>query len=83
MSFSHKVERHRKLSFLDANVFREEEQFVTNIYRKPTFSRIYTHFESFLPATLAWFIPLLIDVFEFVLVGQNSTRNTGFLKASF
>ena len=51
MSFSNEVERDGKLSFLDVNVFREEGQFVTNVYRKPTFSGVYTHFESFLPAT--------------------------------
>ena len=51
MSFSYEVERDGKLSFLDVNVFREEGQFVTNVYRKPTFSGVYTHFESFLPAT--------------------------------
>ena len=42
MSFSHVVERDGKLSFLDVNVFREEGQFVTNVYRKPTFSGVYT-----------------------------------------
>ena len=51
MSFSNEVESDGKLSFLDVNVFREEGQFVTNVYRKPTFSGVYTHFESFLPTT--------------------------------
>ena len=51
MSFPHHVERDEKLSFLDANVFHKEGQFVTNVHRKPTFSGVYTHFESFLPAT--------------------------------
>ena len=51
ISFSHEVERDGKLSFLDANVFREERQFLTNVYRKPTFSGVYTHFESVLPTT--------------------------------
>ena len=45
------LERDGKLSFLDVNVFREGGQFVTNVYRKTTFSGVYTHFESFLPAT--------------------------------
>ena len=78
MSFSHEVER-------DGNVFREEGQFSTNVYCKPTFSGVYTHFESFCQQliSLAWFIPLHIDVFEFVLIDQNSTRNSGFLKVSF
>ena len=51
MSFSHEVERDGKLSFLDANVFREERQFVTNVYRKPTFIGVNTHSERFLPTT--------------------------------
>ena len=51
MSFSHEVERDGKQSFLDVNVFHEEGQFVTNVYRKPTFSGVYMHFESFLPAS--------------------------------
>ena len=51
MSFSHDVEGDGKQKFLDVNVFREEGQFVTNVYRKTTFSGVYTHFESFLPAT--------------------------------
>ena len=51
MSFSHDVERDGKLSFLDVNVFREEGQFVTHVYRKPAFSGVYTHFGSFLSTT--------------------------------
>ena len=85
MSFPHHVERDEKLSFLDANVFHKEGQFVTNVHRKPTFSGVYTHFQSFLPATYKFgmFVPLHIDVFEFVLIGQNLARNSGFLKVSF
>ena len=85
MSFSHEVERDGKLSFLDVNVLCEEGQFVTNVYRKPTFNGVYTHFESFCQqlVSLAWFIPSHIDVFQFVLIGQNSTRNLGFLKVFF
>ena len=83
MSFSHEAERDEKLSFLDVNVFREEGQFVT-VYRKPTFGGVYPHFESFLPATYKFgMVYNLAYVFEFVLIGQNSTRNSGFLKVSF
>ena len=38
-----------KLSFLDIEVSRENGKFVTTVYRKPTFSGVYTLFESFLP----------------------------------
>ena len=39
------------MSFLDVNMIREKDKFTTSVYRKPTFSRIYTHFDSFLPSS--------------------------------
>ena len=33
------------------NVIREQGKFVTSVYRKPTFSDVYTHFDSFLRDT--------------------------------
>ena len=39
------------MSFLDVNIIREQGRFTTSVYRKPTFSRIYTHFDSFLPSS--------------------------------
>ena len=47
MSFSFEHERNGKLSFLNVEVSRQEGHFVTTVYRKPTFSGVYTHFESF------------------------------------
>ena len=49
MSFSLEQEKEGKLSFLDVQVSHQEGHFVTTVYRKPTFSGVYTHFESFLP----------------------------------
>ena len=49
MSFSFEEEKNGKLSFLDIEVSREKGKLVTTVYRKPTFSGVYTHFESFLP----------------------------------
>ena len=48
MSFTYEVEIDNKLPFLDILVTRENA-FTTNIYRKPTFSGLYTNFHSFLP----------------------------------
>ena len=39
------------MSFLDVNIIREKDKFTTFVYRKPTFSGIYTHFDSFLPSS--------------------------------
>ena len=50
MSFSVEQEKDGKLFFLDVEVSRQEGHFVTTVYRKPTFSGVYTHFESFLPS---------------------------------
>ena len=39
------------MSFLDIEISQENGIFVTIIYCKPTFSGVYTHFESFLSST--------------------------------
>ena len=49
MSFAVKTEQNNKISFLDVNVIREQGKFITSVYRKPTFSGVYIHFDSFLP----------------------------------
>ena len=49
MNFTHEDESNSSLPFLDVNVIRSNGNFVTSIYRKPTFSGVYTNFNSFLP----------------------------------
>ena len=49
MFISFEQEKSGKLTFFDIEVFQEKGKFVTTVYRKPTFSVVYTHFESFLP----------------------------------
>ena len=49
MSFSMEKEKENKLSFLDVEIKRELGKFTTTVYRKPTFSGVYSNFESFLP----------------------------------
>ena len=51
ISFSFECESNNKMSFLDVEISREQGKFKTTIYRKPTFSGVYTHFDSFLPNT--------------------------------
>ena len=51
MSFTIKTEQNSKIPFLDVNVIRELGRFVTSVYRKPTFTGVYTHFDSFQPDT--------------------------------
>ena len=68
MKFSFEEEQNGKLPFLDIEVSRERNKFVATVYRKPTFSGVYTHFSSFLPTTykLEGFILWLSDDFQFV-----------------
>ena len=49
MKFSFEEEKNGKLSFLDEEVSREGNKFATTVCRKPTFSGVYAHFDSFLP----------------------------------
>ena len=49
MAFTYEVEIDNKLPFLDILVTREATTFTTNIYKKPTFSGLYTNFQSYLP----------------------------------
>ena len=44
MSFSFEQEINNKLFLLDVEVSRQQGRFVTTVYRKPTFSGVYTHF---------------------------------------
>ena len=46
MSFSMETEKENKLSFFDVEVIREKGKCITTIYRKPTFSGVYSNFES-------------------------------------
>ena len=48
MSFTIEIEQDNKISSLDVNVIREQGKFTLHVYRKPTFSGVYTNFENFL-----------------------------------
>ena len=49
LSFTYEVENNDKFPVLGILVTREDKEFTTNIYCKPTFSGLYTNFYSFLP----------------------------------
>ena len=50
MSSSTETEQSNRISFLDNNAIHEQGK-LTSVYRKPTFSSVYTHFDSFFPNT--------------------------------
>ena len=47
MSFSMETEKENKLSFLDVEIICKQDKFTSTIYGKPTFSGVYSNFESF------------------------------------
>ena len=49
IKFSTETELNGSLSFLDVKIFRENKKFVTSVFRKDTFSGVYTNFVSFIP----------------------------------
>ena len=51
MNFSFEEEKNGKLSFPHVEASQEGNKFATTVYRKPTFSGVYTHSDSFLPTT--------------------------------
>ena len=44
------TERQNKFSLLDIEVIREQDKFSITSYRKPTFTGVYSNFESVLPS---------------------------------
>ena len=51
INFSIEKEKDDCLPFLDVNIFRENEKFATNVYRRNTFRGVYTNFKSFISET--------------------------------
>ena len=51
IKFISEIEENNSLSFLDIKISHEHKKFVTSVYRKPTFSGVFTNFESFIPDT--------------------------------
>ena len=51
INFSIEKEKDGCLPFLDANIFRENQKFATNFYRRKTFSGVYTNFKIFISET--------------------------------
>ena len=49
ISFTSEIESKGKLPFLDIDVSRSNGKFTTSVYRKPTFTGLFTNFHSFIP----------------------------------
>ena len=51
LKFTNETEQNMKLPFLDVLVEKTQAGLITSVYRKPTFSGLYTRFNSFCPLT--------------------------------
>ena len=49
INFIAEQENISSLLFLDVKICRKNGKFVTSVYRKPTFSGVFTNYESFIP----------------------------------
>ena len=49
IKFTSETENENSISFLDIKITRDNNKFMTSVYRKPTFSGVFTNFESFIP----------------------------------
>ena len=49
MKFTLEKEQNNCFNFLDVKVIREDNVFTTSVYRKLSFSSVYTHFDSYMP----------------------------------
>ena len=49
IKFTSEIKENGSLSFLDIKISHENNKFVTSVYPKPTFSGVFTNFESFIP----------------------------------
>ena len=51
LKFTSETEINNSFSFLDINIIRKNNQFKTSVYKKPTFSGVFTHYESYIDNT--------------------------------
>ena len=49
IKFTPETENENSILFLDIKITRENNKLMTSVYRKPTFSRVFTNFGSFIP----------------------------------
>ena len=47
--FTSEIENENSISFLDIKISRDNNKLTTSVYRKPTFSGVFTNFGSFIP----------------------------------
>ena len=49
IKFTYEIEENNSISFLDIKINRDNNRFLSSVYRKPTFSGVFTNFDSYIP----------------------------------
>jgi len=85
MTFTYELEENNCLAFLDVSVTRENDTFSTSIYRKPTFSGLYTNYFSFISDRYkkGLILSLIFRVFTFAIDWKRFDSEVVFLKDIF
>ena len=66
-------EKDNCISFLDISVIRKEGSLVSNIYRKPTFSGVYTSYNSFMPTNYKKSLVITLVYRLFTIISEPTT----------
>ena len=85
INFTYECEIDDRLAFLDVLVSREGNQLVTSLYRKPTFSGLYTNFNSFIAGKYktGLIYCLLFQIFNFTVDWMKFHEEVKFLSDIF
>ena len=85
MHFTYEIEQNNCLPFLDVLVTRENDSFSTSLYRKPTFSGLYTNFYSFISEQYkkGLILCLIFRIFSFITDWNKFHQEVLYLKEIF
>ena len=76
IKFTSEKETNNKLCFLDIEISRHKNQFITSVYRKPTFSGVFSNFDSFIPREYKFnFVSTLISHKEIMQLKEIFEKN--------
>ena len=85
IKFTSETENENSISFLDIKITRGNNKFMTSVYRKPTFSGVFTNFGSFIPKSYKYNLrfTLLHRVFKICSNFELFHQEIGKLKTVF
>ena len=73
MKFTFEKEQNKFFNFLDVKVIRENNVFTTSVYRKPSFNRVSTHFDSYMPLNYSFSLVSIIIFRSFIICSDMPT----------